>query len=156
MNITIIGTGYVGLVTGVCLADAGNSVVGLDVDQEKIARLSRGECTIFEPGLVELLKANLEAGRLHFTTDLPAAVRQAEIIFVAIGTPPRADGSADLSMIEAAVAEIARQVNKKTILVMKSTVPVGTCARLELLVRPIARHPVVVVSNPEFLKEGQG
>lgn len=154
MKITIVGSGYVGLVTGVCLADAGNHVVGLDVDTAKVRRLNRGECTIFEPGLVSLLQDNLKAGRVRFTTDLPKAVRHAEIIFIAIGTPPRADGSADLSMIEAAVERIARCVNKKTILVMKSTVPVGTGARIEKLVAPLARRPIVVVSNPEFLKEG--
>ncbi|MBN2563651.1 MAG: UDP-glucose/GDP-mannose dehydrogenase family protein [Phycisphaerae bacterium] len=154
MKVTIVGTGYVGLVTGVCLADAGNHVVGLDVDEEKIARLRRGECTIFEPGLSDLLRSNVVAGRFSLTTDLPEATRHAEVIFIAIGTPPREDGSADLSMIESAVQEIARNVNKKTVLVMKSTVPVGTCARVEELVTPLAKHPIVVVSNPEFLKEG--
>lgn len=154
MKLTIVGTGYVGLVTGVCLADAGNQVVGLDVDADKVDRLSRGECTIFEPGLADLLQANLAAGRVRFTTDLPAAVQHANIIFIAIGTPPRVDGSADLSMIEKAVADIARHVDKKTILVMKSTVPVGTGARVEQIVTPLARHPIIVLSNPEFLKEG--
>ncbi|MEE8385674.1 MAG: UDP-glucose/GDP-mannose dehydrogenase family protein, partial [Dehalococcoidia bacterium] len=154
MRITIVGTGYVGLVTGVCLADAGNHVVGLDVDAEKIARLGRGECTIFEPGLTDLLQSNLAAGRFSLTTDMPEAVRGAEVIFIAIGTPPREDGSADLSMIETSVRDIARNVNKRTILVMKSTVPVGTCARIEKLVTPLSKHPVTVVSNPEFLKEG--
>jgi UDPglucose 6-dehydrogenase len=154
MRITIVGTGYVGLVTGVCLADAGNHVVGLDVDEEKVARLSRGECTIFEPGLTDLLQSNLAAGRFSLTTNLPEAVGGAEVIFIAIGTPPREDGSADLSMIEAAVQDIARNISKRTILAMKSTVPVGTCARIEKLVTPLAKHPVTVVSNPEFLKEG--
>lgn len=154
MKITMVGTGYVGLVTGVCFADAGNDVVGLDIDADKIARLGRGECTIYEPGLSDLLRSNLEAGRLSLTTDLPSAVRHGEVIFIAIGTPPREDGSADLSMIESAVQEIARHVDKKTILVMKSTVPVGTGAWIEKLVTPLARHPIAVVSNPEFLKEG--
>jgi UDPglucose 6-dehydrogenase len=154
MRITIVGTGYVGLVTGVCLADAGNHVVGLDIDEEKVARLSRGECTIFEPGLTDLLQSNLAAGRFSLTTDLPEAVRGAEVIFIAIGTPPREDGSADLSMIETSVQDIARNVNKRTILVMKSTVPVGTCARIEKLVTPLSKHAITVVSNPEFLKEG--
>jgi UDPglucose 6-dehydrogenase len=154
MKITVVGTGYVGLVTGVCLADTGNFVVGLDIDADKVARLSRGECTIFEPGLTDLLKANLEAGRFRLTTNLKEAVEHAEIIFIAIGTPPRADGSADLSFIEKAVLDIARHVDKPTILVMKSTVPVGTCARVEKLVAPVARHKIEVVSNPEFLKEG--
>jgi len=154
MNITVVGTGYVGLVTGVCLSDTGNHVIGLDIDADKVARLNRGECTIYEPGLTDLLKSNLEAGRFRATTKIDEAVKHGEIIFIAIGTPPRDDGSADLSMIEKAVQDIARYVNKRTILVMKSTVPVGTCDRVEALVTPIARHPVIVVSNPEFLKEG--
>ncbi len=154
MRITIVGTGYVGLVTGVCLADSGNHVVGVDVDSAKVERLGRGECPIFEPGLTDLLHANLAAGRFRVTTDLRSAVEHAEVIFIAIGTPPRDDGSADLSMIERAVQDIARAVNKKLILVMKSTVPVGTCDHVESIVRPLAQHPVAVVSNPEFLKEG--
>jgi UDPglucose 6-dehydrogenase len=154
MKVTIVGTGYVGLVTGVCLADTGNHVIGLDVDAEKVARLSRGECTIFEPGLTDLLQSNLEAGRFRLTTNLKEAVEHAEIIFIAIGTPPKADGSADLSMIEKAVQEIAKAVNKPTILVMKSTVPVGTGTRIEKLIAPLAKHKIDVVSNPEFLKEG--
>jgi len=154
MKVTIVGSGYVGLVTGVCLADSGNHVLGLDIDEEKVARLNRGDCTIFEPGLSDLLKANLEAGRFKATTDLPAAVHHADVIFVAIGTPPREDGSADLSAIDRSVQEIAQHVNKRTILVMKSTVPVGTGDHVEKLVSTLAKHPVVVVSNPEFLKEG--
>jgi UDPglucose 6-dehydrogenase len=154
MDITIVGTGYVGLVTGLCLADTGNRVLGLDIDPEKVERLNRGECTIFEPGLTDLLQSNLEAGRFRATTDLAEAVRHGNIIFIAIGTPPRADGSADLSAVESSVVEIAKHVEKRTILVMKSTVPVGTCKRVEQLVAPLAKHPVVVVSNPEFLKEG--
>jgi len=154
MKVTIVGSGYVGLVTGVCLADSGNHVLGLDIDEEKVARLNRGDCTIFEPGLSDLLKANLEAGRFKATTDLPAAVHHADVIFVAIGTPPREDGSADLSAIDRSGQEIAQHVNKRTILVMKSTVPVGTGDHVEKLVSTLAKHPVVVVSNPEFLKEG--
>ncbi len=154
MRITIAGTGYVGLVTGVCLADTGNTVVGLDIDPEKVAKLSRGECTIYEPGLTDLLTANLAAGRFRLTTNLVEAVHHADIIFIAIGTPPREDGSADLSMIFTAVQDIAKNVNKPTILVMKSTVPVGTGAQVEKLVTPLAKHPITVISNPEFLKEG--
>lgn len=154
MQITIVGTGYVGLVTGVCLADAGNHVVGLDIDPEKVERLNRGDCIIYEPGLADLLTANLHAGRFRATTDLKAAVEHAEIIFIAIGTPPKADGAADLSMIEKAVQDIAARVIRKTILVMKSTVPVGTGDLVETLIAPHAKHPIVVVSNPEFLKEG--
>jgi len=154
MKVTIVGSGYVGLVTGVCLADSGNHVLGLDIDEEKVARLNRGDCTIFEPGLSDLLKANLEAGRFKATTDLPAAVHHADVIFVAIGTPPREDGSADLSAIDRSGQEIAQHVNKRTLLVMKSPVPVGTGDHVEKLVSTLAKHPVVVVSNPEFLKEG--
>ncbi|HVP13055.1 MAG TPA: UDP-glucose/GDP-mannose dehydrogenase family protein [Phycisphaerae bacterium] len=154
MRITIVGTGYVGLVTGVCLADSGNDVLGLDIDQEKVALLNKGECPIFEPGLSELLKSNLAAGRFAATSDQQAAVRHGDIIFICIGTPPRGDGSADLTAIEECVQEIARHVAHRTILVMKSTVPVGTCQRIEKLVTPLAKHPIIVVSNPEFLKEG--
>jgi len=154
MRITVVGTGYVGLVTGVCLADSGNHVIGLDIDAAKVERLSRGECTIFEPGLTELLQQNLATGRFRLTTDLVSAVKHADVIFIAIGTPPRADGSADLSMIEKAVQDIARVVEKRTVLVMKSTVPVGTGAHVERLTKPLAKAPLVVVSNPEFLKEG--
>ena len=154
MNVTIIGTGYVGLVTGVCLADAGNQVVAQDIDAEKVRRLQRGESPIFEPGLADLLQSNLAAGRFRATDDLAEAVGHGEVVFIAIGTPPKEDGSADLTMIEQAVRDVARHVRRRTILVMKSTVPVGTCARVEELVTPLAPHPVVVVSNPEFLKEG--
>lgn len=154
MRVTIVGTGYVGLVTGVCLADTGNHVIGLDIDEEKVARLNRGECPIFEPGLVDLLQSNLASGRFRATANLPEAVHHGEIIFICIGTPPRDDGSADLSAIEACVEKIARHVTHRTVLVMKSTVPVGTCARMEHIIAPVAKHPVVVVSNPEFLKEG--
>lgn len=154
MQVTIIGTGYVGLVTGVCLADAGNQVVAHDIDAEKIRRLRRGESPIFEPGLADLLQSNLTAGRFVVTGDLAEAVGHGDVIFIAIGTPPKEDGSADLSMIERAVQDVARLVQRPIILVMKSTVPVGTCARVEQLVTPLAAHPVVVVSNPEFLKEG--
>lgn len=154
MRVTIVGTGYVGLVTGVCLADSGNQVMGLDIDAEKVSRLNGGACTIYEPGLADLLATNLRAGRFRATSNLAEAVEHAEVIFIAIGTPPRADGSADLSAIEKSVQEIARHVARRTVLVMKSTVPVGTCDRVEALIAPLAKHPVAVVSNPEFLKEG--
>lgn len=154
MKVTIVGTGYVGLVTGVCFADSGNHVVGLDIDQRKVEQLNKGKCTIFEPGLEEMLSANIEAGRFKATTDVKAAVEHGDILFIAIGTPPRPDGSADLSAIEKSVQEIARHINRPQILVMKSTVPVGTCDRVEALVAPIAKHKVAVLSNPEFLKEG--
>jgi UDPglucose 6-dehydrogenase len=154
MRITVAGTGYVGLVTGVCLADTGNHVIGVDVDAHKIARLKSGEPPIFEPGLRDLLTYNLAAGRLTFTTDLGTAVRQSDIIFVAVGTPPREDGSADLAQVEAVTTQIARQADGPKIVVIKSTVPVGACDRLAQQMAERAAHPITVVSNPEFLKEG--
>jgi UDPglucose 6-dehydrogenase len=154
MNVTIVGTGYVGLVTGVCLADAGNHVVGLDVDADKVALLNRGRSPIFEPGLADLLQSNLAAGRFRATTSLDEALADAELAFIAVGTPMLPDGSADLSMIEQCVREIAVRARRKLILVMKSTVPVGACQRIERLVAGLTKQPIVVVSNPEFLKEG--
>lgn len=154
MRITVVGTGYVGLVTGVCLADSGNHVVCVDVDDAKIARLQRGESTIFEPGLQDLLSYNIRVGRLCFTTDLESAVRAAQVVFVAVGTPPRADGDADLTHVDQTALAVARAARHELILVIKSTVPVGTAERLAPLVRQQAAHPVHVVSNPEFLKEG--
>jgi UDPglucose 6-dehydrogenase len=154
MKIAVVGTGYVGLVTGVCLADSGNHVIGHDIDADKVARLNNGDCIIFEPGLSDLLQKNLAARRFRATGSLDEAVRDTDIVFIAIGTPPKEDGSADLSMIEKAVQDIARAVRKGIILVMKSTVPVGACARIESLVKTASKHPIAVVSNPEFLKEG--
>jgi len=154
MRISVVGSGYVGLVTAACLADSGNHVVAVDNDAEKVARLSGGVCTLFEPGLEELVQANLRAGRLSFTTDLAAAVERSQVIFIAVGTPSRPDGSADLSGIESVAAEIARALRGYAIIVMKSTVPVGTCDRLEALIAEHTSQRFHVVSNPEFLKEG--
>jgi UDPglucose 6-dehydrogenase len=154
MRIAVVGSGYVGLVTGACLADSGNHVVAVDNDPDKVNRLSAGQCPIFEPGLEELLAANLRSGRLAFTTDLRAAVARAQVVFIAVGTPARLDGSADLSSLESVVAEIAEAMTGFAVVVVKSTVPVGTCARLHALLAERARHPFQVVSNPEFLKEG--
>lgn len=154
MNISVVGTGYVGLVTSVCLADTGNVVVGIDVDDAKVEALSAGECPIFEPGLTELLRSNLQAERLRFMTDLAEGVRAAQVIFLALGTPPRPDGSADLSIMEQVAVEVARHLDHDIVVVVKSTVPVGTCDRIEQLMNAAARHGVAVVSNPEFLKEG--
>lgn len=154
MKICVIGSGYVGLVTGTCLADSGNHVTCVDVDDRKVARLARGECTIFEPGLEEMMRANLKAGRLAFTTDLAASVGQARVVFIAVGTPPRDDGAADLSNVEAAADAIGRAIAPATIVVVKSTVPVGTGARVESIIRERTRLEFHVVSNPEFLKEG--
>lgn len=154
MRVTVVGTGYVGLVTATCLADAGNHVVGLDIDEAKIDRLSRGESTIYEPGLGEMLTDNLEADRLRFTTDFPTAVSHGKVIFVTVGTPPRQDGSADTSAIDAICHRIAETMADSKIVVIKSTVPVGTCDRLEREMAARTDHRLHVVSNPEFLKEG--
>ncbi len=154
MRLCVIGSGYVGLVTGACLADSGNHVVAVDADAEKVRRLSAGDPIIYEPGLAELLKANLDAGRIRFTADTAEGVRDAQVIFLAVGTPPREDGSADLSNIESAAILTARHLCEGAVVVVKSTVPVGTCDRLEGLMREHTQRTFHVVSNPEFLKEG--
>jgi UDPglucose 6-dehydrogenase len=156
MRIAMIGSGYVGLVSGVCLSDVGHQVVCVDNDERKIAALRRCEIPIHEPGLEQLVAANLAAGRLSFSTDLPAAVTSADVVFIAVGTPARrGDGHADLSYVYAAAREIAHAIEGFTVVVTKSTVPVGTGDAIERIVRrerPDAN--VVVVSNPEFLREG--
>ncbi len=154
MRITVVGTGYVGLVTATCLADTGNHVVGLDIDAAKVEQLAAGVCTIYEPGLGELLSDNLRAGRLRFTTDLDDAVAHGGVIFVTVGTPARADGSADTSAIEQICHDIADRMDEPKIVVVKSTVPVGTCVRLKREMLAKTEHRLNVVSNPEFLKEG--
>ena len=156
MHIAVIGTGYVGLVTGACFAEFGVDVTCVDVDQEKIARLREGVMPIYEPGLDQLVAKNTGAGRLHFTTDLKSAVEQALVVFLAVGTPPREDGSADLRYVEAAATEVARHMNGYKVIVTKSTVPVGTGERLRRLIRECQRVVTNfgVVSNPEFLREG--
>src|ERR1700753_2523377 len=126
MNIAVIGTGYVGLVTGACFAEFGVNVTCVDVDSEKIERLDRGEIPIYEPGLDQIVSKNTQAGRARFTTDLQSAVEQSLVIFLAVGTPPKEDGSADLSFIEAAACDVARHMNGYKVVVTKSTVPVGT------------------------------
>ncbi|MET0648036.1 MAG: UDP-glucose/GDP-mannose dehydrogenase family protein [Pyrinomonadaceae bacterium] len=155
MHIAVIGTGYVGLVTGTCFAEFGTSVTCVDVDADKIERLKRGEMPIYEPGLDQLVAKNAQAGRLHFTTDIKAAVEQSLVIFLAVGTPPREDGSADLSYIEGAARDVARHMNGYKVFVTKSTVPVGTGERLRRLVREHqTKFDFGIVSNPEFLREG--
>ncbi len=154
MRITVAGTGYVGLVSGACLADTGNTVVGYDIDEKKVARLSAGECPIYEPGLTELLAANLKARRLTFTTDIDTALAKPEVVFICIGTPPRDDGSADLSAILDFVTRMAPRLKQPTVVATKSTVPVGTGDRIEALMQQHCRVPFDVASNPEFLKEG--
>ncbi len=154
MQVAVIGSGYVGLVTGVCLADTGNHVVGVDIDAAKVEDLNAGKSTIYEPGLTDLLQNNLRGGRLRFTTDLAEAVKQAEVIFIAVGTPPRDDGSADLTIMKQVAGDLAETLDRAAVVVVKSTVPVGTCEMLEELINRTAGHKVAVVSNPEFLKEG--
>jgi UDPglucose 6-dehydrogenase len=155
MQIAVIGTGYVGLVTGACFAEFGTSVTCVDVDAEKIARLNEGHIPIYEPGLDQLVSKNKAAGRLSFTTDIGAAVEQSLVIILAVGTPPKEDGSADLSFIEAAALDVARHMNGYKVIVTKSTVPVGTGERLRRLIREQQqRFDFGIVSNPEFLREG--
>jgi UDPglucose 6-dehydrogenase len=157
MHIAVVGSGYVGLVAGACLAETGNDVVCADIDQGKIDRLNRGELPIYEPGLEPLVERNLREERLHFTTDVASAVAQAEMVFIAVGTPPGEDGSADLQHVLSVAETIGRNMGDgpaEKIVITKSTVPVGTAARVR---EAIARHtgkPFHVCSNPEFLKEG--
>ena len=154
MEVTVIGTGYVGLVAGSCLAGAGNRVTCVDIDAGRVRRLNAGEVPIYEPGLEPLISENLGAGRLRFTTEAPEGIRTAEVIFVAVGTPPGADGSADLDSVRAAAGTIGTHLRPHAVVVMKSTVPVGTS---EIVRAEIARRtdvPFHMCSNPEFLKEG--
>ncbi|WP_116092337.1 UDP-glucose dehydrogenase family protein [Sphingomonas crusticola] len=154
MRIAMIGTGYVGLVSGACLSDFGHNVVCVDKAEEKIAALKRGEMPIFEPGLADLVDSNVRAGRLTFTTDLAAGVDDADAVFIAVGTPSRrGDGHADLSYVFAAAREIAEHISKPCVIVTKSTVPVGTGDEVERIVREVGAE-AWVVSNPEFLREG--
>jgi len=156
MHIAVIGSGYVGLVTGACFAEFGVDVTCVDTDAEKITRLAQGQTTIYEPGLDQLLTRNLQAGRLSFTTDTAAAIKESLVVFLAVGTPPRDDGSADLTHVDEAARAIAAGMNDYKVIVTKSTVPVGTGARLATLIREHQPSPVQfgIVSNPEFLREG--
>jgi UDPglucose 6-dehydrogenase len=154
MKIAVVGTGYVGLVAGACLAETGNDVICADIDAAKIARLNRGEVPIYEPGLEPLIENNLTAGRLRFTTDVPAAVKASEVIFIAVGTPPDEDGSADLSHVLAVARTIGKSMDGEKVVITKSTVPVGTARKVREAIEAETDHPVHVCSNPEFLKEG--
>jgi len=153
VKICVIGTGYVGLVTGTCFAATGQRVVCVDKDASKIERLQRYEIPIYEPGLEELVEENASAGRLTFTTDLAAAVRDVDLAFIAVGTPPMHDGEADLSAVFTVAQDLATHATHDLVIVMKSTVPVGTNAHAQKLVAD-ANHDIQVASNPEFLKEG--
>ena len=154
MDISVIGTGYVGLVVGACLAETGNQVVGADVDAQKIDGLKHNVLPIYEPGLDRLVERNQHAGRLDFTTDIGAAIARSDVVFIAVGTPPDGDGSADLRHVLNVAAEIGRHMQRELVVVTKSTVPVGTAARVSEEIERFAHFPFHVVSNPEFLKEG--
>src|SRR5580765_1062828 len=159
MRVTIFGSGYVGLVTGACLADAGNHVLCVDVDAGKIERLKHGDVPIHEPGLEALIKRNMEAGRIEFTTDAARAVEHGLFLLIAVGTPPGEDGSADLSHVLAVARTIGTHLNRYAIVITKSTVPVGTADKVNAEVAATlgkrgAKPEYDVVSNPEFLKEG--
>ena len=154
MHVAVIGSGYVGLVAGACLAETGNDVTCVDVDADKIARLQRNEVPIYEPGLEPMVKRNQEEGRLTFTTDIGEAIRSARVIFIAVGTPPGEDGSADLKHVLAVAHQVGRHMNEPKIVVTKSTVPVGTAEKVRAAVKTETDIPFAVCSNPEFLKEG--
>jgi len=154
MRIGVVGTGYVGLVVGACLAENGNTVVCVDNDEAKVAALRRGEVPIYEPGLEEMMLRNVAEERLRFTTDLPAAVRSSDIVFIAVGTPQDEDGSADLTHVLRVAEDVGRAMDGAKVVVVKSTVPVGTTTRVRQAISAATSHPFAVVSNPEFLKEG--
>ncbi|HEY0672512.1 MAG TPA: UDP-glucose/GDP-mannose dehydrogenase family protein [Longimicrobiales bacterium] len=154
MHIAVVGSGYVGLVAGACLADTGFDVYCVDIDEHKIEKLRRAEIPIYEPGLEPLVQRNLDEGRLEFTTDIAEAVRNSQVIFIAVGTPPDEDGSADLKHVLEVAAAIGDHMNAEKVVITKSTVPVGTAARVRAEIEQRTKHKVHVCSNPEFLKEG--
>jgi len=154
MHVAVIGSGYVGLVAGACLAETGNDVVCVDKDADKIARLQKNEIPIYEPGLEPMVRRNQAEGRLTFTTDTGAAIRAARVVFIAVGTPPGEDGSADLQHVLAVAKEIGRNMNDHKVVVTKSTVPVGTAEKVRAAVKAETKQSFAVCSNPEFLKEG--
>ncbi len=154
MQILVIGTGYVGIVAGACLAETGNDVVCADIDVRKIDLLKQNILPIYEPGLDELVRRNQDQGRLRFTTDVPAAAAEAQVVFLAVGTPPDEDGSADLRHVLAAAETVGRHLTREAVIITKSTVPVGTAAKVAKVIGDHATVPFHVCSNPEFLKEG--
>ncbi|MGH7518936.1 MAG: UDP-glucose dehydrogenase family protein [Gemmatimonadales bacterium] len=154
MHVAVVGSGYVGLVAGACLAETGNDVVCVDVDERKIERLRRNDIPIYEPGLEEMVRRNQAEGRLSFGTDIGEAVRSARVIFIAVGTPPGEDGSADLQHVLAVATAIGKNMNEPKVVVTKSTVPVGTAAKVRAAIEAQTKIPVAICSNPEFLKEG--
>ncbi|MFT5288475.1 MAG: UDPglucose 6-dehydrogenase [Planctomycetota bacterium] len=154
MRIAVIGTGYVGLVAGTCFAESGNDVICVDIDEDKVRRLLAGEVPIYEPGLEELIRRNVQDGRLKFTTNYADAIPGANLAFIAVGTPPGQDGSADLKYVLAAARSVAENMTDYLVIVDKSTVPVGTARKVHAAASSATKHPFDVVSNPEFLKEG--
>ncbi len=159
MKLLFIGSGYVGLVSGTCFADLGNEVVGLDVVKEKIDKLNQGIVPIYEPGLRDLVEQNLKRGRLKFTTDAENSVKEAEVLFICVGTPPKANGEADMKYIYSAAESIGKYINEYKVIVNKSTVPVGTAEKVRRIIEDELKKrrkkiPFDVISNPEFLKEG--
>jgi len=154
VKIAVIGSGYVGLVAGACLAETGNEVLCADVDARKVTRLQRNDVPIYEPGLEPLIRRNQAEGRLRFTSDLPDAIAHGRVIFIAVGTPPGEDGSADLQHVLAVARAIGQHMSEPKVVVTKSTVPVGTAERVRAAIRAETRLRFEVCSNPEFLKEG--
>jgi UDPglucose 6-dehydrogenase len=154
MNISVIGTGYVGLVTGTCFAESGNNVICVDIDQNKVEKLMNGQVTIYEPGLEKIFLRNIKEGRLKFTTTIEEAVECSDIIFLALPTPPGADGRADLNFVLRVADQLGRILKGYKVIVNKSTVPVGTSDKVYLEIRKNYKGDFDVVSNPEFLREG--
>jgi UDPglucose 6-dehydrogenase len=154
VRVTVVGSGYVGLVAGACLAETGNDVICADVDPRKIARLRANDVPIYEPGLEQLVARNQAEGRLRFSTDVGAAVEHGKVVFIAVGTPPGEDGSADLQHVLSVARTIGQHMNESKVVVTKSTVPVGTAEKVRAAIRSETRTPFQICSNPEFLKEG--
>ncbi len=154
MKITVVGTGYVGLVTGTCLADKGNDVTCIDIDAQKVERMKKGSIPIYEPGLEDVFKKNIKAGRITFSTDIKDGLKDAEVIFLALPTPPKEDGSADLSYVMGVAEQIGKLIDHYVVVVDKSTVPVGTAAIVTARIGEFTKVAFDVVSNPEFLREG--
>ncbi|MEM7007618.1 MAG: UDP-glucose/GDP-mannose dehydrogenase family protein [Thermodesulfobacteriota bacterium] len=154
MNICVIGTGYVGLVTGACLSGSGNNVICVDIDEEKVASLKEGKVTFYEPGLEDIVKKNIKEQRLHFTTDIAYGIKNSQIVLIAVGTPPKDDGSADTSAVVSVAKSIGKSIDDYKVVVTKSTVPVGTTEMIRDEIKKITDVNFDVASNPEFLKEG--